>query len=80
MTVINVSNESNPEQVSQGLVTHLNGNKYIIKEKINNDLKNFDKQSEIKDINFSYITERKNDSCISKIDSQNSQNKIVKHI
>ena len=58
---INNTNESDPEQVAQRLVTHLNGNKYIIK-----------------DINFSYITERKNDSCIGKIDSQNSQNRIVK--
>jgi len=75
---INNTNESDTEQVAQRLVTHLNGNKYIIKDKINNDLRNIDKQSEIKDINFSYITERKNDSCIAKIDSQNSQNRIVK--
>ncbi len=63
------------------LVNHLNENKYIIKDKINNDLRNLDKQSEIKDINFSYITEIKNDSCIGKINSQNSQNsqnRIVK--
>jgi hypothetical protein len=66
-----VSNGNNPEQVAQGLVNHLNGMEDSIKEKINNNLKNFDKQSEIKDINFSYITERKKDSCIGKIDSQN---------
>jgi prepilin-type N-terminal cleavage/methylation domain-containing protein len=70
----NVSNESNPEQVAQGLVNHLNGNKYIIKGKINNNLRNFDKQSEIKDINFSYITEAKNENSIVK----DSQNKAVK--
>jgi len=78
---INVNDESDPEKVSQGLVSYLNGSKDVIKDKINNDLKNFDKQAEIKDINFSYITditERKKDSCIAKIDSQNGQNKIVK--
>jgi hypothetical protein len=77
----NVRNESNPEQVSQELVNHLNRMEDSIKEKINNDLKNIDKQAEIKDINFTYITEIKNDSCIGKIDSQdsqNSQNRIVK--
>jgi len=76
----NVRNENNPEQVAQGLVNHLNGMEDSIKGKINNDLKNIDKQSEIKNINFSYIIERKNDSCIAKINSQNgqnSQNKIV---
>jgi prepilin-type N-terminal cleavage/methylation domain-containing protein len=73
----NVRNENNPEQVAQGLVNHLNGMEDSIKGKINNDLKNIDKQSEIKDINFSYIIEIKKDSCIAKIDSQNSQNKIV---
>jgi prepilin-type N-terminal cleavage/methylation domain-containing protein len=67
----NVSNANNPEQVAQELVTHLNGMEDSIKGKINNDLKNFDKQSEIKDINFSYITERKNENSIVKIDSQN---------
>jgi hypothetical protein len=66
-----VRNGNNPEQVAQGLVNHLNVMEDSIKEKINNNLKNFDKQSEIKDINFSYITERKKDSCIGKIDSQN---------
>jgi prepilin-type N-terminal cleavage/methylation domain-containing protein len=71
---VSVSNENNPEQVSQGLVTHLNGMEDRIKEKINNDLRNFDKQSEIKDINFSYITERKNENSIVK----DGQNKAVK--
>jgi prepilin-type N-terminal cleavage/methylation domain-containing protein len=66
----NVRNGNNPEQVAQRLVTHLNGMEDSIKGKINNDLKNFDKQSEIKDINFSYITERKNENIV-KIDSQN---------
>ncbi len=75
---INVNDESDPEKVSQGLVSYLNVSKDVIKDKINNDLKNFDKQAEIKDINFSYITERKNDSWIAKIDGQNSQNRIVK--
>ncbi len=73
----NVSNANNPEQVSQGLVNHLNSNKGLIMVKIKEDLRNFDKQAEIKDINFSYTIERKNDSCIGKIGSQNSQNKIV---
>jgi prepilin-type N-terminal cleavage/methylation domain-containing protein len=68
---INNTNESDPEQVSQELVNYLNGSKDIIKGKINNDLRNFDKQSEIKDINFSYITETKNENSIVKIDSQN---------
>jgi hypothetical protein len=67
---INNTNESNPEQVAQRLVNYLNGSKYIIKEEINKDLRNIDKQSEIKDINFSYITERKNENIV-KIDSQN---------
>ena len=70
----NVSNENNPAQVAQELVTHLNGMEDSIKGEINNDLKNFDKQSEIKDINFSYITERKNENSIVK----DSQNKAVK--
>jgi prepilin-type N-terminal cleavage/methylation domain-containing protein len=70
----NVSNANNPEQVAQELVTHLNGMEDSIKREINNDLKNFDKQSEIKDINFSYITERKNENSIVK----DSQNKAVK--
>jgi hypothetical protein len=69
---VSVSNENNPEQVSQGLVTHLNGNKYIIKEKINNNLKNIDKQSEIKDINFTYITERKKENRAVKMRNQNN--------
>ncbi len=67
-----VRNESNPEQVSQELVNHLNENKYIIKDKINNDLRNLDKQSEIKDINFSYITERKKENRVLKMRNQNN--------
>jgi prepilin-type N-terminal cleavage/methylation domain-containing protein len=67
-----VSNANNPEQVAQGLVNHLNGNKYIIKGKINNNLKNFDKQAEIKDINFSYITERKKENRVLKMRNQNN--------
>ena len=67
---INVNDESDPEKVSQGLVSYLNRSKDVIKYKINNDLKNFNKQAEIKDINFSYITERKNENIV-KIDSQN---------
>jgi hypothetical protein len=68
---INVNDESNPEKVSQELVSYLNESKYIIIEEINKDLRNIDKQSEIKDINFSYITETKNENSIVKIDSQN---------
>ena len=71
---INNTNESDPEQVAQELVAHLNGMEDSIKRKINNDLKNFDKQSEIKDINFSYITEMKNENSIVK----DGQNKAVK--
>jgi len=67
---INNTNEIDLEQVAQELVTHLNGMEDSIKRKINNDLKNIDKQSEIKDINFSYITERKNENIV-KIGSQN---------
>jgi hypothetical protein len=67
-----VSNANNPEQVAQELVTHLNGMGDSIKGEINNDLKNFDKQSEIKDINFSYITERKKENGVVKMGNQNN--------
>jgi len=71
-SIPNVRNESNPDQVAQGVVNHLNGNKYIIKVKINNNLKNIDKQSEIKDINFTYITERKKENRVLKMRNQNN--------
>jgi prepilin-type N-terminal cleavage/methylation domain-containing protein len=67
-----VSNANNPKQVAQELVTHLNGMGDSIKGEINNDLKNFDKQSEIKDINFSYITERKKENGVVKMGNQNN--------
>jgi len=71
-SIADVRNGNNPEQVAQGLVDHLNSNKGVIMRKIKEDLGNFDKQAEIKDINFSYITERKKENRVLKIRNQNN--------